>query len=120
MFDPVISVQHPSFCDPRVCAHVGVENVDHRSTPFELRSSVDDYLLSAGLARFDSIDPELGYVGPATARLSLRDLASDNPDGTERVIGSDLTAADARLLAAALVCVAEQLEDLQRGQVAAR
>lgn len=113
------SQTHPTWCDPRGCAHVGTENLDHRSAPFELKSSVDDFLLSAGLARFDSVDPRLGYVGPATVRLNLRDLASNNVDGSDRILGTDLTAADARLLAAALVCVAEQLEAQQRGPVSA-
>lgn len=113
------SYAHPKWCDPRTCDFLGTENVDHRSSPFELKSTVDDYLMSTSLARFDSVDPRLGYVGPATVRLNLRDLASDNLGGSDRILGTDLTAADARLLAAALVCVAEQLEAEQRGQVAA-
>jgi hypothetical protein len=67
------------------------------------------------LARLDG--DRAGDVGTTTVRLELRDLASDNPGGSVRLLGVDLSSADARLLAAALVCVAEQLEDLQRREV---
>ena len=110
---PVFS--HPSWCDPRTCI-TDPDRIDHRSTPIEWKSSVDDDRLSVGLARFDG-DPLLPHVGDVTVQLRLVDVASDNPDGSERFIDSDLSAADARLLAAALVCVAEQLEDLHRRAV---
>lgn len=113
---PVFS--HPDWCDPRTCI-TDSQVIDHRSTPIEWKSSVDDYRLSVGLARFDG-DPLLPHLGDVTVQLRLRDLASDNLDGSERAIESDLTAADARLLAAALVCVAEQLEALQQGKGGAR
>ncbi len=105
---------HPQWCDPRTCVSAA-DRIDHRSTPIEWKSSVDDYRLSVGLARFDG-DPLLPHTGVVAVQLRLIDVASDNPDGSQRFIESDLTAADARLLAAALVCVAEQLEALpQRG-----
>ncbi len=106
---------HPTWCDPRTCLS-DPDRVDHRSTPLKWKSSVDDYQPIVGLARFDG-DPLLPHTGDVTARLGLLDVANDNLDGTPRLIETDLTAADVRLLAAALVCVAEQLEDLHRRAV---
>lgn len=108
---PSLPSLHPSWCDPRVC-HADDLNYycDHRSTPLEWTPSVDNYLVSTGLARFDGGGGPIPHAGVTTGRLELRDLVDDNPDGTPRVMGVDLAAADARMLAAALVAVAEQLE----------
>ena len=80
------------------------------------KASADHFGLSVGLARFDSPPPD-AVAGPVTARLDIDDLLADGL-GVSRGVGVDLSAADARLLAAALVTVAAQLEDLQRQEVA--
>lgn len=103
---------HPKWCDPRTCLSLGIENVEHRTAPFELKATVDDYLLAVGLARFDSIDPQLGYTGRDAVHLELTDVESVALDGSPLVLGTKLTAADARLLAAALDCAADQLDAL--------
>lgn len=115
---PSPSSLHPSWCDPRVCRADDLNYYcDHRSTPLEWTPSVDNYAITTGLARFDGGGGPIPCAGVTTARLELRDLVDDNPDGTPRVMGVDLTAADARLLTAALVAVAEQLEAEQRRTV---
>lgn len=103
---------HPAWCDPRVCTADG-DISDHRSTPMAWKPAADDYLITTSLAQLDE-HGACPHTGAAKARIELRDLVSCHPDGSDRVVGTDLTAADARLLAAALVCVAEQLEAEQR------
>ncbi|WP_219413948.1 hypothetical protein [Pseudonocardia nigra] len=106
------NLHHPGFCDPRCCT-TDRDNVDHRSSPMSWKVAADDYLVTTGLARLDGGGP-FPHTGRTLARLDLLDLASDNLDGSRRTLGTDLTATDARLLAAALVTVAEQLEQVTR------
>lgn len=112
------SLAHPSWCDPRVCTHLR-DDVDHRSTPMQWTTSVDDFLITTSLARLDEISPRIQATGRATVNLGLLDLASNNRDGSPRKVETDLSAQDARLLAAALVAAAEELEGLQRRGVVA-
>jgi hypothetical protein len=108
------SALHPRWCDPRACS-TARGSVDHRSTPMAWKSSTDDYWISTCLARMDGDRPS--DVGTTTVR-ELRNLAALDADDASRTLGTDLTAQDARLLAAALVAVAEQLEAEQRREVA--
>lgn len=112
------SITHPSWCDPRCCTAES-HNVDHRATPMQWKVSADDVLVTAGLSRYDCADPERPAAGLALARLGLRGLVCD-ADGEPSTIEFDLSPADARLLAAALVCVAEQVEAEQHLEQAGR
>jgi len=103
-------ITHPTYCDPRACVH-DTGNVDHRSTPLEFKPTIDDYRVSVGLARMDGIGP-FPHTGGDSVRLDLFDLASNCACGRDRELGSDLSATDARLLAAALSCAADQLDAL--------
>lgn len=104
---------HPGFCDPRRCQHVGNDNVDHRSTPLDFKSTVDDFRMTIGLSRFDSLETDTGYQGTPQVNLGVLDIGSVNLDGSPRLIETDLSANDARLLAAALSCAADQLDALR-------
>lgn len=111
----IIKHNHPGFCDPRRCERLSVDNVDHRSAPLEMKSSVDDFRMTVGLSRFDEVPldrPDVANYGRPQVNLGLRDLASLNLDGSEIVVETDLSANDARLLAAALSCAADQLDAL--------
>jgi len=101
---------HPEWCDPRVCLCI-TGNVDHRSTPLAFKPAVDDYRVSVGLARMDGTGP-FPHTGTDNVHLTLLDLASACRCGEDRDIGTDLSAHDARLLAAALSCAADQLDAL--------
>jgi hypothetical protein len=109
----IINHAHPQWCDPRACVDMR-DDIDHRSTPMQWTSSVDDFLITTGLARLDEVSPRVQASGRATVSLGLRDLASTNLDGTPRALEMDLSAQDARLLAAALVAAAEELEAVTR------
>lgn len=115
-FNPVSTC--PSWCDPRTHREDSPNDVDHRSTPMSWASSVDDFLITTSLARLDENSPWVQAIGKTTVNLGLLDLASDNRDGSPRKVETDLSAQDARLLAAALVAAAEELEDLQRQEMA--
>jgi len=104
-------ITHPTYCDPRACLHLSTDNVDHRSTPLEFKPTADDYRLSVGLARMDGTGP-FPHTGTDYVRLTLLDLASNCRCGEDRELGTDLSATDARLLAAALSCAADQLDAL--------
>jgi hypothetical protein len=112
----IINHAHPMWCDPRVCSHTR-HDFDHRSTPMQWTSSVDDFLITTSLAQLDELSPLVRATGRATVSLGLRDLASTNLDGSQRALETDLSVQDARLLAAALVAAAEELEGLQRREV---
>ncbi len=104
-------ITHPTYCDPRACLNLSTDNVDHRSTPLTFKPSVADIRVSVGLARMDGTGP-FPHTGNDAVRVELFDLASDCRCGEDRELGSDLSAADARLLAAALSCAADQLDAL--------
>jgi hypothetical protein len=112
-----VNIQHPEWCDPRCCAP-DRHNVDHRATPLEWKVNADDVLVTVGLSRYDCADPEFPAAGQVLARLGLRGLVHD-ADGDPATIEMDLSSADARLLAAALACVAEQL-DAERAREVSR
>lgn len=105
--------QHPAWCSAHECS-AGPGDLDHRSAPMRWTSSCDDFLITTGLARLDETNPGGETQGRARVNLGLLDIASNNLDGTRRHLETDLTAQDARLLAAALITAAEQLESLQR------
>lgn len=98
-----MTIHHPDFCDPRSCAPLGDASTDHRSTPMSFLAA--GYLtVSVGLSSIENASlPELGWTGIV---LQLID------DGIGRTTSCDLSAIDARLLAALLVQEAERVEAL--------
>lgn len=99
----IINHAHLPWCDPRLCAPLGDGSCDHRSTPLEFLAA--GYLrVSVGLSSIENAAmPELGWTGIV---LQLID------DGIGRTTSCDLSAIDARILAALLVGEAERVEAL--------
>ena len=98
-------IEHPSFCDPRLCTVDAATSVEHRDAALSWKPTGDDTELSVGLTRIDCLEFD-GRLG--TPKVIL---------GVQSVLGfadSALTATDARMLAAALVCAAERAEHLAR------
>jgi hypothetical protein len=54
-----------------------------------------------------------GHTGQIFVNLYIEDTESAHPDGRPITIAADLSPADARMLAAALVCEAERVEALK-------
>jgi hypothetical protein len=104
-----LSYVHPAWCDPANCRPVCDYHVDHRSAPFKMRTN--DQEIAVGLARIDDREGhERG--GEPEVHLSIEDVASCTPRGDRLVVPTVMSATEARLLAAALVCAAEQREAL--------
>ncbi|OLT12245.1 hypothetical protein BJF78_24595 [Pseudonocardia sp. CNS-139] len=101
---------HPEWCDPRGCDTDGAVT-SHRSTPMTWRVSIDDFEISVGVARYDEVVRGVEEAGEVRGTLRLHRVDS----GLHRLLDeTDMSAGDLRLLAAAAVSVAEQLEQLQR------
>jgi hypothetical protein len=99
---------HPAWCDHTECAALDDVNVIHRSTPFRIHGG--DVSLSIGLGRLDGVG-DLGFIGRDGVRLRLLDLESTHEDGSDVETAANLDATQARLLAAALQCAADQLAE---------
>lgn len=95
---------HPRWCDPRLCEH-STDNLDHRAAPFTWKPNAADVDLAVGLVRLD----EIGALNGPTNVMLVADT-----NFSERV-EVDLSPADARMLAAALVSAAERAEH-ERGE----
>ena len=93
-------LEHPSWCDPRLCDTDPGVSIEHRETPITWQLVGDDATVTLGLARIDGIDvPNVGTL--------LLNLGLETITGPAEV---DLTPADARLLGAALISRAERAE----------
>jgi len=111
----IIQYTHPAFCDPRLCAS-SPSNLFHRGAPMVWALGCG-ITVTVGLSQTDEIGR---FYGPGTPHVSLglRDEESVTKHGDNiEVDDAWLDSAGARLLSAALVCFAEQLEELQGQQV---
>jgi hypothetical protein len=99
-----MAIEHPSYCDPRLCTVHSGHYAEHRSAPMEWTPNGDDTSVSVGLVRIDGLD--VPYTGDP--KVTLRITTEDGEDGI-----THLTGTDARMLAAALVCAAERAEQLR-------
>lgn len=104
---------HPGWCDPRACQPLDDTNTDHRDSPLAWKVAGDDFRVSIGLSRLDE-HGALSFTGTVRVNLGLADIESVGPDGNDRQLETDLTAADARMIAAALNCAADRLETVTR------
>src|SRR5690242_5129680 len=102
-----MGIIHPSYCDPAACTPMGGD-VLHKSETFTMR--VGDVLAAVGLCRLDDLGA-FGHVGRDSVRLRLFDLESAHEDGGDVEVSASFDAAQARLLAAALLCAADQLDE---------
>lgn len=113
------SFVHPSFCDPRACETSlfadGDVSYEHRSTGMTWTSNAQrDMQITVDVSQCAETGHSVN-VGEVNATLRLLNLASVTPGGERLVeLAVDLDPCDARMLAAQLVTVAEQVEIIRR------
>jgi len=102
MSQHLISITHPSWCTH--CSAGDPDITEHRGLPAVMRSSVDDASLAVFPVQIDAGACDLPFIGEGMVRITITDLVRG------RVIGADLSPADARTLANALVEAATEVE----------
>lgn len=109
----------PDWCDPRAHIQRDPESPEHRSAGLTWKPNAADTQLTVCTVRLDETGT-FTAVGATFVNLSIRDVESVYPGGREIAAETDLDPADARMLAAALVCEAERVEALLRRRVVTR
>lgn len=104
------TLAHPTWCDPRLC-RTFPSNLIHRSAPTAWDLGTD-MRVAVGLTRSDEIGA-FENTGVPVVTLGLADTESVTEHGEPIDVDAWLDAPNARLLAAALITVAEQLEAVQ-------
>jgi hypothetical protein len=109
-------IQHvsscPTWCDPRVHLDHDDETPEHRTAGLTWKPAAGDTELTVRTIRLDNTGA-FGHTGQLLVNLYIEDTESFYPGGRPITIEADLGPADARMLAAALVCEAERVEALQ-------
>lgn len=98
-------IQHPEFCDPRLCTVDPGTSAEHFAAPLTWKPNGDDTELSIGITRYDCLDGDR-EVGPVKMVLTVTSIRGTTDTA--------LTAADARAHAAEMVRYAERVDALNR------
>lgn len=105
--------QCPGWCDPRTHITHSAEDFEHRTVGLSWKPVAADTLLTIGVCQLENTGPF-----PSTSNLMIRlrivDTESVRMDGSEIASETDLDAADAEMLAAALVCEANRLRAMKQ------
>lgn len=102
--DQAVTIQHPSWCDPRRCDAGLPSDIRHSSTPEVWTAAVDDVEIAVTLHRDDERALDGTFLGGTHGvMLALENTACVNIDGSGFRADVLLTAHDAEHLAAQLL-----------------
>ena len=112
------TASHPSFCDPRCCSSRldddGDVHYEHRDGAPAMRPAAQpDAEITLRRTQLEECSriPLIGEtVGPVVGTLTITDTSLVTPNGDRVSVDVDLDPADRRMLAAQMVCLAEQVE----------